>query len=34
MQVAADVPAGTGMGSSGAFTAGLIKAIKYTKINL
>ena len=28
MQVTADVPAGTGMGSSGAFTAGLIKAIK------
>ncbi len=27
MQVAADVPAGTGVGSSGAFTAGLIKAI-------
>ena len=27
LQVAADLPAGTGMGSSGAFTAGLIKAI-------
>ena len=27
MQVAADVPAGTGVGSSGAFTVGLIKAI-------
>jgi D-glycero-alpha-D-manno-heptose-7-phosphate kinase len=27
LQVAADIPAGTGMGSSGAFTAGLIKAV-------
>jgi D-glycero-alpha-D-manno-heptose-7-phosphate kinase len=27
LQIAADVPAGTGLGSSGAFTAGLIKAI-------
>jgi D-glycero-alpha-D-manno-heptose-7-phosphate kinase len=27
MQIAADVPAGTGMGSSGAFTAGVIKSI-------
>ena len=27
LQVAADVPAGTGLGSSGAFTAGLIKAV-------
>lgn len=27
LQIAADIPAGTGMGSSGAFTAGLIKAI-------
>ena len=27
LQVAADVPAGTGVGSSGAFTVGLIKAI-------
>ena len=27
LQVAADLPAGTGMGSSGAFTAGLIKTI-------
>ncbi len=27
LQVAADVPAGTGLGSSGAFTSGLIKAV-------
>ncbi len=27
LQVAADVPAGTGLGSSGSFTAGLIKAV-------